>query len=83
MIELTFCAAFMLYLSLTLTFVLGLWGYQHYRVRKKAIFFPEKNLLICEYCHYLYLDKDLKKISQCPQCRSFNQFNLYPKDKCR
>jgi uncharacterized paraquat-inducible protein A len=77
MIELTFSTAFMLYLSLTLAVVLGLWIFHHYQVRKKTILSCEQDLFVCEYCHYAYLEEGIKKVNQCPQCGSYNKHNIY------
>lgn len=73
MIELTAGTACMIYLAMTLFLLLGFWVYQHYRYRDKKITTPEKNLLVCEYCHFAYLKDSAKKISKCPQCQSLNQ----------
>lgn len=73
MIELNLTTALTLYLGWTMAFVLGLWGYQHYYVRKKVIFSHEQALCICEYCHNTYLDDSVKKINQCPRCGLFNK----------
>ena len=72
MIEISPAAACTLYLGLTLFFVLSLWGYQHYRGRKKKLISVAQELFICEYCHFAYLDELQKKVTQCPQCRSYN-----------
>lgn len=72
MIELTPATAFMLYLLATLFVLLGLWIYQHYQQRHQTILPPEKELHVCEFCHFAYLEEDSKKISRCPRCQSFN-----------
>ena len=77
MIELTFNTLFMLYLSMTLAVILGIWIYSHYRMRKRTIFTTEHSLFICEYCHFAYLEDSIKKINQCPQCGLFNKHNAY------
>jgi uncharacterized paraquat-inducible protein A len=73
MIELTFASAFMLYLCLTLFMLFGLWIYNHYCSRRKEILPCEQELTICEYCHFAYLEDSAKKLTQCPQCESYNQ----------
>lgn len=77
MIELSSSTAFMLYLFLTLTTVLGLWIFQHYGQSKKRIVPEEKNLHICEYCHFAYLEEELIDVNKCPQCNSYNKHNKY------
>jgi ribosomal protein L37AE/L43A len=79
MIELTFNTMFMLYLSMTLATVLGIWIYSHYRMRYRTIFTSENALFICEYCHFAYLEDSVRKINQCPQCGLFNKHNAYQK----
>lgn len=74
-------AAVTIYLGMTLLLLLGLWGYQHYKSRQKKIISSEQELYMCEYCHYVYLENQIKEINKCPQCQSFNQKNLYEKDK--
>ncbi len=79
MIELSFTTAFMLYLGITLTFVLGIWIYSHYRTRRQTIFSCEKALFVCEYCHFAYLEENIKELNRCPQCGLFNKQNHYRK----
>ncbi len=81
MIELTFNALFILYLSLTLTFVLGIWVYTHYRLKHRTFFTTEKGLFICEYCHFAYVEDSAKKLNRCPQCGLFNKQNTYRKSE--
>ena len=52
MIELTFNTLFLLYLSLTLAIVLGIWIYSHYRTRQRTFFLLRRrcafvNIAIC------------------------------------
>lgn len=77
MIELTPQAALMLYLLLTMTLVLGLWGYAHYKTRSKKIFTAPRQLYVCEYCTSVYMDEAHQAVTQCPQCKSFNKGNDY------
>lgn len=65
--------AIMLYLALTLTVLLGIWIYYYFRKKGKKILPLEKELWVCEYCHFPYVDTHGKKITCCPQCKSFNQ----------
>jgi len=80
MIELTFNTLFILYLSITLMTVLGLWIYSHYRMRRRAIYTVEKALFICEYCHFAYVEESAKQLNRCPQCGLFNKENNYQKE---
>lgn len=73
MIELTSSTAAMLYLCMTLSVLLGLWAYQHYRSRRQKIVIIEQKLAVCEYCHFAYLADLSKNVTQCPQCRCFNK----------
>ncbi len=73
MIELTFNSFFMLYLSLTLAVILSLWLYSHYRKRRQLFFQTEKELQICEYCHFAYLVESTQELNRCPQCSLFNR----------
>lgn len=73
MIELSPTTAIMVYLCMTLATLLGIWGYHHYRSRKKKVVLNEQDLYVCEYCHYAYLDHIAKPVTQCPQCGSFNK----------
>lgn len=73
MIELSSTTAIMLYLCLTLGVLLLLWGNCHYHSRRKKIDLSDQRLIICEYCHFAYLEKVAKPVTQCPQCNSFNK----------
>lgn len=77
MIELTYNTLLILYLSLTLSFVLGTWIYSHYRTRKRTFFPPEKSLCICEYCHFAYVEESANPLNRCPQCGLFNRQNTF------
>lgn len=79
MIELTFNTLFILYLSVTLAAVLGIWIYSHYRLKRRTFFTTEKALFICEYCHFAYVEDSVKKLNRCPQCGLFNKQNTYRK----
>lgn len=79
MIELTFNTIFILYLSLTLFIVLGIWIYSHYRVRHRTFFTTERALFVCEYCHFAYVEESVKYLNRCPQCGLFNKNNAYQK----
>lgn len=79
MIEVSPATAVMLYLALTLVVVLGLWGYNHYRTRHRRLKMEAHKLLVCEYCHYAYLEAHEATVTQCPQCHSFNKLNSYHK----
>lgn len=73
MIELSFNTAFMLYLGLTLIALLGLWGWHHYIDRKRTIVSCRQKVVICEYCKFVFLDRSLNSINQCPECHSYTQ----------
>jgi len=77
MIELSASTAFMLYLAFTLTILMVLGVTSYLRSRKKLILPAATILCICEYCHHTYVADSTKKVSQCPQCQSFNQENPY------
>lgn len=72
MIELSPNTALMIYLGLTLCSLIGIWVYHHLHVRKKKFMPAEKQLKVCEFCHYAYVDSAVKKVSQCPRCHFFN-----------
>lgn len=72
MIELSPTTALMLYLALTLVAILGIWVYSHYSSRKRTFMPMEKELIVCEFCLFAYLDVGAKKITKCPRCESFN-----------
>lgn len=73
MIELTFSTLFVLYLTITLGIVLGIWIYSHYRTRRMAFFPLERSLFICEFCHFAYLEESVKGVNRCPQCGLLNK----------
>lgn len=75
MIELSTNAAIMLYLSITLIPLLGLWVFQHCAARQKKIDISDQELHVCEYCNFAYLEAIATKITQCPQCLSYNKNN--------
>lgn len=72
MIELAPTTALMLYLGFTLLCLLGAWLFNHYRSKYKQILPSEKELHVCEFCHFAYLDQGAKRITRCPRCQSFN-----------
>ncbi len=77
MIELSAQAAAMLYLMLTLGSLLSLWVYQHIKGKTRKIL-PEREILCrCEYCLTAYMADPLKKVNQCPECKSFNKENRF------
>lgn len=69
MIELTPAGAMMVYLTITLGALLGLWVFRHYLTRKKTALPDEYQLTVCEYCHFAYLVPVAKELTVCPQCR--------------
>lgn len=73
MIELSANTAVMLYLGATLGVLLGIWAWQHYTSIRKKVVTVEHELLVCEYCHFAYLETLGKKVTQCPQCHSYNK----------
>ncbi len=79
MIEVSLTTAIMLYLTLTLVVLLGLWSYQHYTSRFKKIIISDQELFVCEYCLFAYVADGTKPVTQCPQCQSFNKFNHFKK----
>jgi uncharacterized paraquat-inducible protein A len=81
MIELSMTTAAMLYLSITMAILLGLWLFQHYKSRQKKIVIIEEELLVCEYCHFAYMEDRSKGVTQCPQCQSYNKCNVYKAKK--
>jgi len=71
-IEISPNTAVLLYLGLCLFIILAIWGWQHFSKRNKKLNLTEKKLVICEFCHYAYLDMGIKKVTKCPQCQSYN-----------
>ena len=62
----------LLYLGVTLLILLILWIYHNYKASRKDLFLADKTLHHCEYCLCAYLDEPGKKITQCPQCKSYS-----------
>lgn len=77
MIELTPITALMLYLCVTLVTLFGIWGWHHLKSRKQKVIVVKQELLVCEYCHFAYLEQIGKGVTACPQCGSFNKKNQY------
>lgn len=73
MIELSPATALLLYLGATLAVLMGVWIASHYRSYRRRFLPPEKELKVCEFCHFAYLDIGAKKISRCPRCDSYNK----------
>ncbi len=73
MIELSPTTALMLYLGLTLFFLLSIWIWNHYASRRRQILPAEQDLHVCEFCHFAYLDTGAKKLTRCPRCQSYNK----------
>lgn len=71
MIELTPDQAILLYLGFTLSVILGFWLLHH--IKRRQVMTQETKLCTCEYCHFKYLDQQLKSVTQCPQCGSYNK----------
>ena len=63
----------LLYLGITLFTLLTAWLYHNYKSKKKDLFLADKTLCHCEYCLCAYLDDPGKKITQCPQCKSYSE----------
>lgn len=72
MIELSPNTACMIYLGVTIAFLLGLWVYKHLASKKRKISVIEKELFVCEYCQCAYLVELNKKVTRCTQCKSYN-----------
>lgn len=79
MIELTFNTVFILYLGATLTMILGIWIYSHYRQKRRTFFTAEQALHVCEYCHFAYVEDSIKELNRCPQCGLYNKENTFKK----
>lgn len=77
MIELTPITALMLYLAFTLFTLLGIWAWHHLKSRKNKVIIVKQELLVCEYCHFAYMEQIGKDVTTCPQCGSFNKNNRY------
>lgn len=75
MIELSANTALMLYLLWTLTWLLGIWGFHHYRTKNRKILPDEQQMFVCEFCHYVYMNDEYKNVTKCPQCLSYNKNN--------
>lgn len=72
MIQITTTVAITLYLFLTLSVVLGVWLLQQYRSKKKQRLTLDK-ITVCEFCHFVYLERVEKAVTQCPQCHCYNK----------
>lgn len=79
MIELTFNTVFILYLAMTLTIVLSIWIYSHYRTRRRVFTAPEKVLCVCEYCLFAYVEQSINTLNRCPKCGLYNKENSFKK----
>lgn len=77
MIVISTNTAVMLYLILTLALLLVLWSVQHFRQRSKKVIVAKDELFKCEFCHFAYLSDRSKKVTQCPECKSFNKDNRF------
>lgn len=77
MVEITAANALILYLGITLAILFGLWIFQHYASSKRTILSTPEELFLCEYCHFVYLEKAALKLTRCPGCRSLNEGNRY------
>lgn len=73
MIELTPDAACMLYLSIAIGTLIGIWLYQHKRSKKKEVLSFETKHFRCEFCKTSYLDDAIKPLTRCPACHSLNK----------
>lgn len=72
MIEISSNTAIMIYLGVSIFSILAVWGWHHWSGKKKKIQLGEKKLVLCEFCHFAYLDNGIKKVTRCPQCQSYN-----------
>lgn len=72
-IELSPSSAIMLYLFLALGTLLGGWLFQHFINRKKKVNVSSERLIVCEFCHFVYLDRIERQVTQCPQCQCYNK----------
>lgn len=73
MIELSPAMALLIYLGSTLAILMGVWVSSHYRQRRRRFLPLEKDLNVCEFCHFAYLDTGAQKLTRCPRCDSFNK----------
>lgn len=80
MIEINAATAFFLYLFATLILLVSLWLKFFLRSHKKEAYFTEANsLYLCEYCHFVYMERTGQPNTRCPQCQSLNKSNDYKK----
>ncbi len=73
--------ALILYLMFFFITLLFLWLKSNKKRTKAIKVKPFSVLYLCYYCTFVYLDKNHKKITQCPQCKSFNKDNCYKANK--
>lgn len=67
---------FLLYLGFFLFFAFGVWLSSHLKGRKKETLPPISQLKTCEYCAFQYLAATGKRITHCPQCKSYNRHHF-------
>lgn len=76
MIELDPHTAIMVYLFSTVSVLLGIWTHHHFSSKRQPAVRHTKDVLICEYCHSLYLEPvPFKEVTQCSKCLSYNKNN--------
>ena len=76
MLTVTPRTAFVIYLAMTLFCILGIWFYYHFisaSPQKKIV--EDVILYQCEYCQNIYLDDQIKEVTECPDCKSLNKNN--------
>ena len=71
MIELSFEAACMLYLTLALISIIGVWLSKHFTSKKEILSFTTKHFT-CEFCKGSYIADPTKRHVRCPQCQCLN-----------
>ena len=77
MIEIGLTQAIVLY-SLAIAIVVGgIWIYTEVSVRRPQRTLGKQFLWHCSFCGCSYLDESASKLSQCPQCNSYNALETH------
>lgn len=72
MIEIGLTQAIVLYSLAIAIVVSGIWIYTEVSVRRPQRALGKQFLWHCSFCGCSYLDESARKLSQCPQCNSYN-----------
>lgn len=78
MIAISFNTALALYSGILLLLALAVWLWTEFRTRHVQRSMEEQYRWRCAFCGFTYLDDSGERLTQCPQCESWNALEDQP-----